>query len=120
MERCRDMPGSSLDHHGAGEGSTFARVLTWRDGFTISLVIPVAIFATIGPSIATVGSGSLAVMFAIAGTFAIIQNFLFAEMAAMFPDKAGGISLYAHEAFKRYFAPLGCVIVFGYWAGWAF
>lgn len=96
------------------------RQLTWRDGFAIALVIPVGIFATIGPSIGAIGSGAVALLFAIACLIALAQNFIYAEMAAMFPDKPGGIALYAHEAWRRYFAPLGSMAAFGYWAGWAF
>lgn len=104
----------------AGElNSGYLRTMTWRDGFSMALVVPVAIFASIGPSIAGIGSGSVAVIFGIACTLAILQNLLYAEMASMFPDKAGGITLYAHEAWKRYFTPLGAMTAFGYWAGWS-
>ncbi len=102
------------------ERSEFKRQLTWRDGFAIALVIPVGIFATIGPSIGAIGAWGVAVLFAIACIVALLQNFLFAEMAAMFPDKPGGIALYAHEAWKRYFSPIGSIAALGYWAGWAF
>lgn len=102
------------------EDERFARTLTWKDGFTLSLVIPVAIFATLGPTIASLGTWTTAALFAIASLVALVQNFMYAEMAAMFPDKPGGIALYAHEAWRRYFAPIGAVAAFGYWAGWAF
>ena len=48
------------------------------------------------------------------------QNFLFAEMAAMFPAKPGGISVYAHEAWRKHFSPVGPLAAFGYWMGWSF
>ena len=100
--------------------SEFPRQLTWRDGFVLALVIPIAIFVTLGPTIGLLGGWSTAALFGIVGVVAILQNFIFAEMAAMFPNKPGGIPLYAHEGWRRYFAPVGAIAAFGYWAGWSF
>ncbi len=33
----------------------------------------------------------------------------------MFPEKPGGISLYANEGWRRYFTPIGPIATFGYW-----
>jgi amino acid transporter len=104
----------------SSEKSGFRRELSWRDGFAIALVIPVAIFATIGPAIAAIGTWAVAALFAISCVLALAQNRIFAELSAMFPDKPGGIALYAHEAWRRYFTPIGSIAAFGYWAGWAF
>jgi amino acid transporter len=98
----------------------FERLLTWRDGFALALVIPLAIFATVTPSIAAIGSLGVILIFAISGTVALIQNRLFAEMATMFPDKAGGITMFANEAWKRRCAPLGVLASYGYWSAWSF
>ena len=37
----------------------------------------------------------------------------------MFPDKTGGISLYAHEGWRKYFTLVGPVATFGYWFAWS-
>jgi amino acid transporter len=37
----------------------------------------------------------------------------------MFPDKPGGISLYANEGWRRYFTFIGPVATFGYWFAWS-
>ncbi len=37
----------------------------------------------------------------------------------MFPDKPGGVPVYAHEAWKTRFAPAGALATFGYWFGWS-
>ncbi len=37
----------------------------------------------------------------------------------MFPDKPGGIALYAHEGWRRYFTLVGPVATFGYWFAWS-
>ena len=99
--------------------SEFPRQLTWRDGFVISLVIPVAIFVTLGPTIGLLGGWATAALFGVVAIVGILQNFIFAEMAAMFPNKPGGIVLYAHEGWRRYFAPVGAIAAIGYWASWA-
>jgi amino acid transporter len=48
-----------------------------------------------------------------------LQNNIYAELATMFPDKSGGISVYAHEAWRRYFSPIGPLATFGYWFAWS-
>ena len=37
----------------------------------------------------------------------------------MFPDKPGGISLYAHEGWRSRFNLFGPIAAFGYWIGWS-
>jgi amino acid transporter len=98
----------------------FARRLTWRDGFALALVIPLAIFATAAPVIAAIGTLGVILLYAVCGTVTLAQNRLFAEMATMFPDKAGGITMFANEAWKRRCAPLGVLASYGYWAAWSF
>ena len=104
----------------SSESQAIPHNLTWRDGFALTLVIPMGIFATLGPLIGSIGSGAVAALYIACGLLAMLQNFFHAEMASMFPDKAGGIPLYAHEAWKRYLPAIGSVVTFGYWAGWAF
>jgi amino acid transporter len=98
----------------------FERRLGWRDGFALALVVPLALFATVTPSIAAIGSLGVILLYAVCGAVALVQNRLFAEMATMFPDKAGGVTMFANEAWKRRCAPLGVLASYGYWAGWAF
>lgn len=97
----------------------FKRTLTWRDGFILALVIPMSGFTLAGYEIGALGAwGALAVW--VGGSLvALLQNFIYAELASMFPHKPGGISLYASEIWSRYFSPLGGVFGWGYWAGWS-
>lgn len=95
------------------------RRLRWHHGFLLALPISTSLFISVGFMIGAIGAwpaifigGGLAIV-------ALFQNRLFAEMAAMFPDKSGGIPMYAIEAWKRYFVPLGPIVAFGYWCGWA-
>lgn len=103
----------------AGE-SHFHRNLGWRDGFALALSIPVGGFTLIGYSIGALGAWTAAALWAVSCLIALLQNYIFAEMAAMFPDKPGGIALYAHEGWRRHFAPAGPLAAVGYWAGWSF
>ncbi|MGH2856377.1 MAG: APC family permease, partial [Solirubrobacteraceae bacterium] len=47
------------------------------------------------------------------------QNLIFAEVALMFPNTPGGISLFAGEAWRRYFSLVGPIATFGYWFAWS-
>jgi len=58
-------------------------------------------------------------IWALAAGIGWAQNYLFAEMASMFPDKPGGVPVYAHEAWRERFAPAGALATFGYWFGWS-
>lgn len=98
----------------------FERKLSWKDGFAIALLVPVSIFAALGPSIASIGTWAVALLLGISCVVGLLQNYVYAELAGMFPDKAGGVALYAHEAWRRYFSPTGAIAAFGYWAGWSF
>jgi len=49
----------------------------------------------------------------------LASNWIYAEMASMFPDKPGGIALYAYEAWRRYSTLVGVVATFGYWFAWS-
>ncbi|MDA8063280.1 MAG: APC family permease [Actinomycetota bacterium] len=98
----------------------FRRNLGWTDGLAMGLSIPVGGFALIGYSIGILGAWTAMLLWGVTCLVAIAQNFIFAELAAMFPDKPGGIALYAHEGWRRYFSPVGALAAVGYWAGWSF
>lgn len=95
------------------------KTLTWRDGVAISMTIPAALFSTFGYFIGVINAWTAIAIWVVGFTIAFVQNKIFAEMAAMFPRNSGGISRYAMEGWKRYFAPLGAVSAFGYWLGWS-
>lgn len=95
------------------------KTLRWHHGFVLALPIASGLFISVGFAIGAIGALPAIVIAATLAVVALLQNHLFAEMAAMFPDKPGGIAVYATEAWKRYFAPLGALATFGYWCGWA-
>jgi amino acid transporter len=95
------------------------KTLRWHHGAVMALATGVAVFIGLGATIGAVGAWAAMAIWGVVALIGLVQNFLFAEMAAMFPDKPGGISLYAHEAWKRYFSPIGALAAFGYWMGWS-
>lgn len=104
---------SSLQHH-AEETKT----LTWKDGFAMALVIPNGLFVTFGYLMGVIGAWTAICIWVVATVIGLLQNAILAELAAMFPDKPGGLAAYAIEGWRRYFAPLGAIASFGYWMGW--
>ena len=58
-------------------------------------------------------------LWGISATVGLLQNFIYSESAAMFPDKPGGIALYAHEGWRSRFSLFGPIAAFGYWIGWS-
>jgi amino acid transporter len=95
------------------------RRLHWGHGVVLSLTIPAALVATLGYSIAALGAWHAALLWAIAVAIASIANRAYAELASMFPDKPGGIALYASEGWRSRFALVGPVATFGYWFAWS-
>ena len=59
------------------------------------------------------------ILWGISATIGLLQNWIYSESAAMFPDKPGGISLYAYEGWRKYFSLFGPIAAFGYWIGWS-
>jgi amino acid transporter len=98
---------------------TLRRQLTWQAGFVLALTVPAGVMASLGYSIGALGAWAAAALWGTCAAIGIVQNYLFAEMAAMFPDKPGGITLYAQEAWKKYSSALGAMASWGYWMGWS-
>lgn len=96
------------------------RTMTWRDAFSLAVTLPASALAIVGYSTGALGAWTALAIWGVASVIALLQNFLYAELASVFPRKPGGIALYAHEAWKRYFSPIGALASVGYWAGWSF
>ncbi|UNB53143.1 APC family permease [Mycolicibacterium sp. YH-1] len=103
-----------------GAGNHFDRTMTWRAALSLALALPASALAVIGYWTGALGGWAASALLVVSSIIAILQNFSYAEMAAMFPDKAGGIGLYANEAWKPVFRPAGALAAAGYWVGWSF
>jgi amino acid transporter len=105
--------------HAEVEERQLLKAMTWWDGFIVALANPGFLIAALGASIGVLGTTGAFVLWTISVLLGALQNNIYAEMATMFPHKAGGISLYAHEAWRKYLALIGPVVTFGYWFAWS-
>jgi amino acid transporter len=93
--------------------------MTWYDGFVVALANPSFLLTALGGSVITLGGWGAIVVWLISVLVGGLHNNLYAELAAMFPKLAGGVAIFAHEAWKRYTAFVGPIAAVGYWLGWS-
>ena len=106
-------------HDAFADDHTYEKTLRWWDGFTISLSIPAALFVGMGYAIGLIGAWTTLVLLGIVAVLACLQNFVYSEMASMFVDKVGGISMYAHQGWRRHSTLVGPIATYGYWFSWS-
>jgi amino acid transporter len=105
--------------HAEVEERQLLKAMTWWDGFVVALANPGFLIAALGGSIGALGTTGAFVLWTISICLGALQNNVHAELAAMFPNKSGGIALYAHEAWRKYLTIIGPLATFGYWIGWS-
>jgi amino acid transporter len=93
--------------------------IRWYDGFVVALANPGFLIGSLGYSIGALGGWGAVLLWTISMLMGTAKNWVYAEMASMFPDKPGGIALYAHEGWRRYFSLAGVIATFGYWFAWS-
>src|SRR5215213_8753334 len=101
------------------EERSLLKAMTWWDGFVVALANPAFLIAGLGGSIGALGTGGAFVLWSISICLGALQNNIHAELASMFPNKSGGVALYAHEAWRKYLTLIGPLATFGYWIGWS-
>jgi amino acid transporter len=95
------------------------KAMSWWDGFVVALANPGFLIAALGASIGVLGTTGAFVLWTVSVLIGALQNNVYAELATMFPDKPGGIALFAHEAWRKYLTFVGPVATFGYWFAWS-
>jgi amino acid transporter len=93
--------------------------LRWWDGFTIAMCNPGFLFASLGFTLGIFGVWGSVILWGISAIIGMVLTWIYVEPAMMFPNKSGGISLYANEAWRKYTTFVGPVATFGYWIGWS-
>jgi amino acid transporter len=93
--------------------------LRWWDGFVIAMCNPGFLISELGFSMGALGTTGAVTLWLVSAAIGMMQAWIYAETAAMFPDKPGGISLYAHEGWRGRFSLAGPIGAFGYWIGWS-
>src|SRR5260370_2742901 len=88
------------------------KALRWYDGFVIALCKPGFLVASLGYSMGALGTWGAVFLWAVSAAVGMLQSWIYTESASMFPDKPGGISLYAHEGWRgrvSFVGPIGAV-----------
>ena len=102
----------------AAEAFGLARTLTWFDGFSIALGVPALLLFSVGSIVVLTGTLS-PLIWIVSVSIGLLQAFIFAEMAGLFPRKSGGHSLYGAEAWRRVNRFLAPITVWGNWFAWS-
>ena len=95
------------------------KAMTWYDGFVVALANPTFLLTALGGSVVSLGGWGATFLWLISVMIGGLHNNLYAEVATMFPKLAGGVAIYAHEAWKRYTTFVGPIAAVGYWLGWS-
>jgi amino acid transporter len=95
------------------------KTLRWYDGFVICLANPGFLLGSLGNSVLDMGGWGAMLIWGITAAIIIPVTIIYSELAAMFPEKSGGLSIYANEGWRKYTTLVGPVATFGYWIGWS-
>jgi amino acid transporter len=95
------------------------KTISWFDGFVVALANPSFLITGLGGSALSLGGWGAVILWTVSVVIGALHNYIYSETAAMFPKLSGGIAIYAHEAWKKYFSFVGPVAAFGYWIGWS-
>jgi amino acid transporter len=85
----------------------------------IGMANPGFLLVCLAFSILAMGGVPATIVWAVSALIGALQAYVYAEPAAMFPDKPGGLSVYAREGWRKYFSLAGPIAVFGYWFAWS-
>jgi amino acid transporter len=94
------------------------RGIDWTGAFWVASGVPPLVLFSIGAVAATVGKLSW-VVWALSIAMGFIQSFTYAEIAGLFPDKAGGTSIYGAIGWVRYAKLVAPVSVWCNWFAWS-
>ncbi len=95
------------------------KTLRWYDGFVICLANPGFLLGSLGYSVVDLGGWGAMLIWGVTALIVFPVQIIYSELAAMFPEKSGGVSVYANEAWRKYTTLIGPVSTFGYWIGWS-
>ncbi|MBM0125340.1 APC family permease [Pimelobacter simplex] len=94
------------------------RKLRWYDGLAMSMTMPAALIATLGASMSGLGGWGAAALWAVSMVIALGVNWIYIELATMFPDSSGGIAGFAARAWRSRAPWVAPVAGVGYWLPW--
>ncbi len=94
------------------------RGIDWTGAFWVASGVPPLVLFSIGAVAATVGKLSW-VIWTASIAMGFIQSFTYAEIAGLFPNKAGGTSIYGAMAWERYGKLVAPISVWCNWFAWS-
>lgn len=94
------------------------RSIGWQGGFWIASGVPALLLFSIGSIAAGVGAIS-PMIWAISVILALMQSFVFAEIAGLFPQKSGGTSVFGAMAWAPYSKFVAPLSVWCNWLAWS-
>ncbi|HEV7613384.1 MAG TPA: APC family permease [Steroidobacteraceae bacterium] len=94
------------------------RGIDWTGAFWVASGVPPLVLFSIGAVAATVGKLSW-VIWTASIAMGFIQSFTYAEIAGLFPNKAGGTSIYGAMAWVRYGKLVAPISVWCNWFAWS-
>jgi len=94
------------------------RGIDWTGAFWVASGVPPLVLFSIGAVAATVGKLSW-VIWTLSIAMGFIQSFTYAEIAGLFPDKAGGTSIYGAIGWVRYGKLIAPISVWCNWFAWS-
>jgi amino acid transporter len=103
------------------EGTGLHRGTNWWGAFVIGLAGPILVTGIDPPAIQALGAAAVPIL-ALATAMGVLVCLFVAELAAMMPEKSGGLPSYAAETFKPagegFARHAGGVSAWSYWLGW--
>jgi amino acid transporter len=102
----------------APKSAGLERGIDWTGAFWVASGVPPLVLFGIGGVTATVGKLAWVIWIA-SITMGFIQSFTYAEIAGLFPNKAGGTSIYGAIAWVRYGKLIAPISVWCNWFAWS-
>src|SRR5258707_2001026 len=102
----------------AAKSAGLERGIDWTGAFWVASGVPPLVLFSIGAVAATVGKLSWIVWTA-SIAMGFIQSFTYAEIAGLFPNKAGGTSIYGAIGWVRYGKLIAPISVWCNWFAWS-
>ena len=94
------------------------RGIDWTGAFWVASGVPPLVLFSIGAVAATVGKLSW-IIWTASIAMGFIQSFTYAEIAGLFPNKAGGTSIYGAMGWVRYGKLIAPISVWCNWFAWS-
>lgn len=94
------------------------RSINWPGAFWIASGVPALVLFSIGSIAATVGAIS-PLVWAVSVVIGLMQSFVFAEIAGLFPRKSGGASVFGAMAWAPYSKFVAPISVWCNWLAWS-